>query len=280
MVNANLIRVRRLVEALRDERSTVTLDIAALEIASIEFPNLDFDASIFRLDTLAEQIGAKLTPDTDALGFIKAVNELLFEVLEFRGNEGEYYDPRNSCLNSVLTRRLGIPITLSVVYMEVARRLGRTVYGVGLPGHFIVALEDEGSRYWIDPFRGGQILSFADCCALAKDTAGVDLRANPAVLAPVTTRQILVRMLSNLKAIYLRGEAFDKAREVLDLLIAAMPEYPEEYRHRGIVHLRQSNHRAAKADLETYLRLEPNAPERDQVEKQLLLIARWKAEMN
>lgn len=280
MVNANLIRVRRLVEALRDERSTVTLDIAALEIASIEFPNLDFDASIFRLDTLAEQIGAKLRPDTDALGFIRALNELLFEVLEFRGNEGEYYDPRNSCLNSVLTRRLGIPITLSVVYMEVARRMGRTVYGVGLPGHFIVALEDEGSRYWIDPFRGGQILSFADCCALAKDTAGVDLRANPAVLAPVTTRQILVRMLSNLKAIYLRGEAFDKAREVLDLLIAAMPEYPEEYRHRGIVHLRQSNHRAAKADLETYLRLEPNAPERDQVEKQLLLIARWKAEMN
>ncbi len=87
-------------------------------------------------------------------------------------------------------------------------------------------------------------------------------------------------MLTNLKAIYLRGEAFDKAREVLDLLIAAMPEYPEEYRHRGIVHLRQSNHRAAKADLETYLRLEPNAPEREQVEKQLLLIERRKAEMN
>ncbi len=175
-LSANLIRVRRLLEALRDERSNVTLDVAALEIASIEFPNLDFDASIFRLDNLAEQIGAKLKAETGALDFIKAVNELLFETLRFRGNESEYYDPRNSCLNAVLSRRLGIPITLSLIYMEVARRLERTVYGVGLPGHFIVALEEEGSRYWIDPFRGGQILSFADCCALAKDTAGVDLR--------------------------------------------------------------------------------------------------------
>jgi regulator of sirC expression with transglutaminase-like and TPR domain len=143
-----------------------------------------------------------------------------------------------------------------------------------------VAYEDSGARYWVDPFHAGRILSFADICALAKETAGVDVRSNPAVLAPVSTRQILVRMLSNLKVIYLRGEAFDKARQVLDLLIEAMPEYPEEYRHRGLVHLRQLNHRAAKADLETYLRLEPDTPEREQVEKQLLLIERWKAGLN
>ncbi len=102
----------------------------------------------------------------------------------------------------------------------------------------------------------------------------------PRCCAPVNKRQILVRMLSNLKAIYLRGEAFDKARQVLDLLIEAMPDYAEEYRHRGLVHLRQLNHRAAKADLETYLRLEPNSPEREQVKKQLVLIERWKAGMN
>ena len=96
----------------------------------------------------------------------------------------------------------------------------------------------------------------------------------------MNNRQILVRMLSNLKVIYVRGEAFDKARQVLDLLIDAMPDYAEEYRHRGLIHLRQMNHRAAKADLETYLRLEPEAPERDQVEQQLLLIERWKAGLN
>jgi len=274
------MRVKHLLDALRDERSPVSLDIASLELASIEFPGLDFEGSLFRLDNLAEQVNGQLTPNASGLDFIKAMNELLFDVLQFRGNEEEFYDPRNSCLNSVLMRRLGIPISLSLVYIEVARRLRRPMYGVGLPGHFIVAYEDGESRYWIDPFNGGRILSFADCSALAKQAAGVDIRSNPAVLAPVNKRQILVRMLSNLKAIYLRGEAFDKARQVLDLLIDAMPEYAEEYRHRGIVHLRQQNHRAAQADLETYLRLEPNAPEREQVQKQLMLIERWKAGMN
>jgi regulator of sirC expression with transglutaminase-like and TPR domain len=272
--------VQRLLDALRHDRSAIPLDVAALEIASIEFPGVDLDAAAFRLDNLAEQIGSQLTANASGLDFISASNELLFDVLQFRGNEEDYYDPRNCCLNSVLMRRLGIPISLSIVYMEVARRLGRSVHGVGLPGHFIVSYEDAANRYWIDPFNRGRILSFTDCTALAKKTAGVDIRSNPAVLAPVSKRQILVRILSNLKSIYLRGEAFDKARQVLDLLIEAMPDYADEYRHRGLVHLRQLNHRAAKADLETYLRLEPDSPERAQVEKQLVLIERWKAGLN
>jgi regulator of sirC expression with transglutaminase-like and TPR domain len=275
-----LTRVRRLLHALQDERSDVTLDVAALELASIEFPRLDLESSLFRLDGISGQIGSQLGPTSTALDFIRAVNEVLFNTLQFRGNDEDYYDPRNSCLNSVLSRRVGIPITLSVLYIEIARRLGHPVYGVGLPGHFIVAYEDPDARYWIDPFHAGRILSFSDCATLAKQTSGVDLRANPAVLAPVNKRQILVRMLSNLKSIYLRGQAFDKARQVLDLLIEAMPEYAEEYRHRGLIHLKQLNHKAAQADLETYLRLEPSSPERLEVEKQLRMIQRWKAGLN
>jgi len=274
------MRVKSLLDALRDDRSEVRLDVAALELASIEFPGLDHEAFLFRLDNLAEQIDSQLTPGANGLDFVKGANELLFEVMQFRGNAEQYYDPRNSCLNSVLMRRLGIPISLSLVYMEVARRLSRNVYGVGLPGHFIVAYEDKESRYWLDPFRGGRILSFSDLCVLAKEAANVDLRMNPALLGAVTKRQVLVRMLSNLKAIYIRGEAFDKARQVLDLLIEAMPEYAEEYRHRGVVHLRQMNHRAAKTDFETFLRLQPDSPEREAVEKQLLLIERWRAGLN
>jgi len=273
-------RVERLIAALQDDRSEVPLDVAALELARVEFPQLDPKASLIRLDNLAAEIQSQLTTNASGLDFISATNQLLFEILDFRGDEQNYYDPRNSCLNSVLTRRLGIPITLSVLYIEIARRLSRPVYGVGLPGHFIVAYEDRNSRYWIDPFHGGRILSFADCCALAKETAGVNLQTNPAVLAPVNKRQILVRMLSNLKAIYLRGGAFDKARQVLDLLILAMPDYAEEYLHRGLIHLRQFNHQAAKVDLETYLRLEPNAPERERVQKQLTFIKRWNAGLN
>jgi len=272
--------VQRLLDALRDDRSSVTLDVAALELAEIEFPGLDQEASFFRLNNLADQIQSQLTGNATGLDFISACNELMFDVLQFRGNEEDYYDPRNSCLNSVLMRRLGIPISLSVVYIEVARRLNRPVYGIGLPGHFIVVYQDMDSRYFLDPFHRGRILSYAELTALAKEAGGVDIRSNPAVLAPVNNRQILVRMLSNLKVIYVRGEAWDKARQVLDLLIDAMPDYAEEYRHRGLIHLRQMNHRAAKNDLETYLRLEPQAPEREQVEQQLLLIERWKAGLN
>ena len=272
--------MRGLLDALRDDRSTVPLDVAALEIARIEFPGADSEAAAFRLDNLAEQIDRQLTRAASALDFIHASNELLFDVLQFRGNEEFYYDPRNSCLNSVLMRRLGIPITLSVVYMEVARRLGRPVYGVGLPGHFIVAYEDREARHWIDPFNGGRLLSFADCCSLAKQIAGVDLRMNPAVLAPVSNRQILVRILSNLKAIYLRGEAWDKARQVLDLLIEATPDFAEEYRHRGMVQLRLLKYREAKSDLETYLRLAPDSPDGEQVRKQLVMIEKFKAGLN
>lgn len=272
--------MQKLLDALRDDRSPVTLDVAALELATIEFPGLDAEAALFRLDTIADQVRTTLSAAASGLEFVRHTNELLFQTLQFHGNDEDFYDPRNSCLNAVLSRRTGIPITLSLVYIEIARRLNRPVYGVGLPGHFIVAYEDAENRYWIDPFNAGRILSFADCAALAKQTAGVNLRANPAVLSPVNKRQILVRMLSNLKAIYLRGQSFEKARQVLDLLIEAMPDYAEEYRHRGLIHLRLMNHRAAKTDLETYLRLEPSSPEREKVQKQLLLIERWKAGLN
>jgi regulator of sirC expression with transglutaminase-like and TPR domain len=275
-----LCAVQKLRQALQNGSSPVTLDIAALELASIEFPGLDFESSLFRLNHFAELVRSRLNPQTSGLDFIRYLNELLFDSLQFRGNESDYYDPRNSCLNAVLSRRLGIPISLSVVYMEIARRLGRPVSGVGLPGHFIVAYDDGDSRYWIDPFHRGRILTFEDCCVLARDAAGVDLRSNPTLLSSVTPRQILVRMLTNLKTIYLKGRALDKARQVLDLLIVAYPDDAEEHRLRGLIHLQQLNHKAAKADLETYLRLAPAHAERKQVEQQLLLIERWKAGLN
>jgi regulator of sirC expression with transglutaminase-like and TPR domain len=272
--------VHRLRDALKNERSATTLDLAALDLARVEFPGLDVEASLSRLDNFAGQVEAELPARASPLEFILTANSLLFERFNFRGNEDDYYDPRNSCLNAVLSRRLGIPISLSVVYIEIARRLERPVAGVGLPGHFIVVYEDGASRYWVDPFHSGRILSFADCCALARETAGADLASHPASLEPLSNRQILVRMLSNLKAIYLRGQAFDKARIVLDLMIDAMPAYAEGYRQRGLVYLRQMNFRSAKSDLETFLRLDPDSTERADAEHQLLLIEHWKAGLN
>jgi regulator of sirC expression with transglutaminase-like and TPR domain len=275
-----LCAVHRLRRVLQNEATDVTLDIAALELASIEFPGLDFEPSLFRLDHFADQISSRLPSSAAPLEFIRAANELLFEILQFRGNESDYYDPRNSCLNSVLSRRLGIPISLSLVYLEIARRLNRPISGVGLPGHFIIVYEDSDSRYWIDPFHRGRILTLDDCRELVHQTTGMDLRLYPSALAPATPRQILLRMLGNLKSIYLKGQALDKARQVLDLLVMSNPGDAEEYRLRGLIHLQQLNHRAAKSDLETFLRLAPEGAERIQVEQQLLQIERWKAALN
>jgi regulator of sirC expression with transglutaminase-like and TPR domain len=164
--------------------------------------------------------------------------------------------------------------------LEIARRLSRPVSGVSLPGHFIVVYEDSDSRYWIDPFHRGRILTLDDCQELVHQTTGMDLRAYPSALAPATPRQILLRMLGNLKSIYLKGHALDKARQVLDLLVLSNPGDAEDYRLRGLIHLQQLNHRAAKSDLETFLRLAPAGAERMQVEQQLLQIERWKAALN
>lgn len=267
-------------DALTNKSTEVNLDVAALEVAAIEFPRLDFEAPLFRLDSFAEQIQSHLRPHTSGPEFIRALNLYLFGHFQFRGNDGEYYDPRNSCLNSVISRRMGIPISLSVVYIEIARRLSRSVTGVGLPGHFIVSYHDGDTRHFIDPFYNGRLLSLTDCRKLALDTAGVDIGPGPDVLEPVTNRQILIRMLTNLKAIYIRGRALDKARQVLDLLIHAEPENADEYRTRGLIHVQQLKHRAAKADLETYLHLAPASPDRHQVEQQIVLIERWKAGLN
>jgi regulator of sirC expression with transglutaminase-like and TPR domain len=267
-------------DALKSNSLEACLDVAALELAAIEFPRLDFEASLFRLDHFAEQIHSHLRPGVSGLDFIRVFNVHLFEHFQFRGNDGEYYDPRNSCLNSVISRRMGIPISLSVLYIEIARRLSRSVTGVGLPGHFIVSYQDGGARYFLDPFHNGRVLSFDDCRNLALETAGVDIRLDPAFLQPVTQRQILIRMLNNLKTIYLRGRAHDKARQVLDLLIHAQPDGAEEYRVRGLIHVQQLKHGPAKADLETYLHLAPTAADRHQVEQQLILIERWKAGLN
>ena len=137
-----LSAVQQLRDALRNEDSQVTLDIAALQLAEIEFLGLDIEASLFRLDHIANTLRSQVSRTSSGLDFIRELNRLLFDDLQFHGNESDYYDPRNSCLNAVLSRRVGIPISLSIVYMEVARRLERPVSGVALPGHFIVLYED------------------------------------------------------------------------------------------------------------------------------------------
>ena len=141
--------------ALRNDRE-IHLDRAALDMATIEFPKIDPRHYTGLLDTFARRIARRLKPGSDGPEYVREINRYLFEDLKLKGNETDYYNPKNSCLNEVLDQRLGIPITLSLVYMEVARRLGKTVNGIGLPGHFVIEYRDEHYSTFLDPFHAGR----------------------------------------------------------------------------------------------------------------------------
>ena len=259
--------VRQLKRALAGGAQGVPLDLAALELASIEYPGLEPEPYLGLLDSYAAEIATRLAPGDAAQAFVERLNHYLFDELDFAGNAGDYYNPRNSCLNDVLVLRTGIPITLSLVYMEVARRLGRTVRGIGLPGHFIVRVEEGSYSAFIDPFHHGRILSPETCFEIAREVTGVDFSADPAVLEPVDERHMLLRMLNNLRVVYTNRGQDEKAIRVLDLLIQAQPNSADEFRQRGFLYIRSKRFRPALADLLQYLRLAPDASDKARVQR-------------
>jgi regulator of sirC expression with transglutaminase-like and TPR domain len=245
------------------------LDVAALELASIEYPEVSPGPFLELLDSYARELSERLSSGADGEEFLHTTNEYLFAELGFQGNQQDYYHPANSCLNEVLTKRIGIPISLSVVYIEIARRLGRTVHGIGLPGHFLVQYEDEHITAFVDPFHAGRLMHEAECFDLAQEITGLDVSADPSVLRPVSKRQILIRMLNNLRSVYFQRREPLKAIQVLGLLIEADPGSPEEYKQRGVCLAQVQRFEEARKDLELYLRLSPEAPDRDPVIRQI-----------
>jgi regulator of sirC expression with transglutaminase-like and TPR domain len=207
----------------------------------------------------------------DGRDFVETAQRYLFGEMGFRGNEDNFFDPLNSCLNQVLERRTGLPITLSVMYMEIARRLQMPVFGIGLPNHFVVQFDDGNYSTFIDPFHGGRAITARDCFALAGASV-----ADPALLQRVTKKQIVMRMLQNMRNVYVRARDFSRAVSTLDFLIAGAPDFSDWYRARGELLVRLNRGEAARRDFERYLKMEPQAPDRDEVAAQM----RWLARLN
>ena len=238
---------------------------AALVIARIEYPRLDVEAYLAKLDAMGDWARQAIerhvdtSGDSSTLSCITAVNRYLFDELHFVGNREKYEDPRNSCLNEVLDRRTGIPITLSVVYMEIARRAGVQIDGVNFPGHFLVRCPDLASRRGagliIDPFHGGALLTEHDCRLLLQRHVGSEVAFNKSLLAPTTRLQIIARMLLNLKRIYVHMRSFPQARDVTELLLAVTPSALSELRDRGLLAYHLNDVSSALRDLQTYLKL-------------------------
>ena len=237
---------------------------AALVIARIEFPRLDPLPYLGQLDALGAaaargvERAVAASGDTSTAARVAALNELLFEEMQFSGSN-DYEDPRHSCLNEVLDRRTGIPITLAVVYMEVARRAGIHIDGVNFPGHFLVRCPDMnaaiGSDLIIDPFHGGALLSEHKCRALLQKHVGSKVAFNKALVAPATRTDIVVRMLLNLKLLYVHMRSFPQARVITEMLLALNPSAVSELRDRGLLAYHLNDVTGALRDLQTYLKL-------------------------
>jgi regulator of sirC expression with transglutaminase-like and TPR domain len=209
------------------------------------------------------------------------LNRVLFDEEGFRGNCNEYYDPRNSFLNDVLDRKLGIPITLSLVYMEVARRIGFPVAGTGMPGHFLLKHYDVLSgEIIIDAFNRGRVLTVADCHTRLNEIYRGELEFKPEFLHPVTRREILTRMLNNLRQIYFTKRDFRKGLMVLDLLLAIPPRSAEMLRERALVRLNLDQYVGAAQDLANYLKLCPDAADVEDVQETLDMVRQLLARLN
>lgn len=258
------------------ERPEEAIDLghAALTIALSEYPELDCLEYLRRLDSLALEVTERSGAEADAFRTLAALNFVLFSEQGFRGNRDAYYEADNSFLNRVIERKTGIPISLSVLYMEVGQRVGLNFAGVGFPGHFLVKTAIEDNEVIIDPFHGGEVKSPQHLDQMLRDMYGGKVGLRPEFLATVSKKQILQRMLGNLKAIYGRGEDWLKMLGVLDRLIILDPGLVEEVRDRGAVYLRLECYGQAKDDFETYLRLAPDAKDAAAIRAQLVDLAK------
>lgn len=253
----------------------MTLDRGALTLATIEYPGLDLAANLRTLDVMAGEVQGRTHKARNGYEFIQGANQFLFQEMGFRGNAEDYYNPHNSCLNEVLKERAGIPISLSVMYLEIARRLHRPVFGIGLPGHFLVQYNDGDYATFIDPFQAGALLSADDCYQMASLKY-----PDPRVLAPVDKRHILYRMINNLRGIYFSRRLYRKALQVVDLLIDASPALADHYKQRAMLHTQLQQMGPARADLERYLAMAPHAEDREERKAQLRSAVRWLASLN
>jgi regulator of sirC expression with transglutaminase-like and TPR domain len=265
---ASLVRDRR------DEE--IDLAKAALAIAAIVAPVAVDDRSLARLDADADWLATRLPTAIDVEQSFRRMCHFLAHERGYHGNRRDYYDPRNSCLNHVLTTKVGLPITLSIIYLEVGRRIGLDMAGVGLPGHFIIKAVDGPTMLLADPFNQGVLVQPAECAEIASKALGRRITLEPHDFAAVTKRQILARVLLNLRHLYLSPARRDyqRALATIEYSLVLRPSSLDDIRDRGLVLLQVGDYERATADLETYLTYAPDASDAKQVERHLQALRR------
>lgn len=260
---------QRFYQEVRQPEEQINLETAALYIAQEEYPDLDVDEYLNALDTMAEEIQERLPDESYPLRILQTINQYLYKDLGFKGNSENYYDPRNSLLNEVIDRRTGIPITLSLVYLAIAKRLDFSMVGIGMPGHFLIRPTVNDMEIFVDPFHDGEILFPQDCQERLSQLYKKPVEMRPEFLEAVTPRQFLARMLTNLKFIYLNRNEIEKCLATIERILILFPDAPFELRDRGVIYFQINRWIEARQDLESYLELVPNTSDREVVQQLL-----------
>ena len=271
----------------RDD-ARIPLARACLLIAQDAYPQLDVERYVGEIERMAIRLRGGLPANSGAEKRVVALNQFLYEDMGYWGNTDDYYDPRNGYLNEVIERKTGSPITLSILYMELGRRIGLPLEGVSFPGHFLVRLQLRGGMLVLDPFSGGAPQSEDELRSRVKrvipDGVADDLPAAELpldqFLEPATNRQILSRVLRNLKGIYRKADKPERMLDVLNRMLLVTPDASAELRDRGYIYQRLECYRAALKDLTDYTEREPDAPDLDEVRSKLMELSALCARLN
>jgi regulator of sirC expression with transglutaminase-like and TPR domain len=280
--------LRAFEKVLSEKEERIDLARACLMIAEDAYPGLAVDRYLGDIERMAIRVRAQLPAAGGAEERVVALNQFLFGELGYVGNTEDYYDPRNSYLNEVIDRRTGIPITLAVLYMEVGRRVGLPLEGVSFPGHFLVRLKLRRGMVVLDPFSGGAPVSEDELHERLQRvipegaTGELPVAELPLeqFLEPATNRQILARVLRNLKGIYRETGKPERMLDVLNRMLVVAPEANGELRDRGFVYHRLECYRAALKDLSDYVEREPDAPDGDEVRSRMVELSSLCARLN
>ncbi len=242
---------------------------ALLFAREIAYPDLQPSAYLTRLDSWAQAVQWRLSPADSALTRLGRLTDFLFDEIGLRGNEDDYADPRNSYLNEVISRGLGLPISLSVIFLEIADRLGLPAYGIGLPGHFIVGVRLQSARQFLDPYHGGITVTLEEAERLVRATSGYTGPFQSEWLNPMPPQAILARMLFNLRGVHIQREDWPAATAAVEHLRILQPDAPEHVRDLGLLRFRSGDLRLAANLLEQYLIHEPDAPDKESIRQTL-----------
>ncbi|MDQ7781726.1 MAG: transglutaminase-like domain-containing protein [Desulfomonilaceae bacterium] len=262
------------------EDHEVELAASALLIARLQYPSLDAPHYLAGLDEMAERLRRRMQVPDEPEHVVNEINTVVFEEEGFRGNTENYYDPRNSFLNEVLDRKLGIPITLSIVYLEVGRRAGLKTYGIGLPGHFIVGLLTDSARVFIDPFNRGQVLTEDACRRIVISHAGTSAGFNRSFLDPVRPKQIVVRLMRNLKGVYLSMKNQTRALALINWILILAPDAIQELLERAAYYESVGDYGSAATDLEKCASLTRDEEERNRLRAKVAMFRKHKTSVH